>query len=144
MATRSTIAVRHEDGTVSQIYCHYDGYLSHNGKLLMEHHNTLLGAEFLVSKGDLSVLGSRVTPDPDRGIHTFDAPQSGVCVYYRDCGDADTKPRRFDTRKDFIDNCQREEYNYYFNGDWWEVEFDDDFIPLTIALAIERDAEGCE
>jgi hypothetical protein len=145
MATRSTIAVRHEDGTVSQIYCHWDGYLSHNGKLLMEHYNSLLGAEFLVSKGDLSVLAPRVTPDADRGIHTFDAPQNGVCVYYgRDRDETDTEPRRFDTRKDFINNCQREEYNYYFNGDWWEVEFDDDFIPLTIALAIEREAEGCE
>ena len=28
MATTSTIAVQHTDGTVSQIYCHFDGYLS--------------------------------------------------------------------------------------------------------------------
>ncbi len=111
----------------------------------MEHYNTRLGAEFLVSKGDLSVLGSRVTPDPEVGIHNFDVAQNGVCVYYgRDRGDVDTKPRRFDTLKDFIDNCQREEYNYYFNGDWWEVEFDDEFIPLTVALAIELEAEDCE
>ena len=31
MATRSTIAMEQPDGRVMQIYCHWDGYLGHNG-----------------------------------------------------------------------------------------------------------------
>ena len=134
MATRSTIAVRHEDGTVSQIYCHWDGYLSHNGVLLAEHYNTPLAVEFLVSKGDLSVLAERVTPNKD-AIHTFEVAQNGVCVYYgRDRGEQNTAPRTFATVGEFLDNRQTEEYNYYFNGEEWEVEWNGDFLSLSQAL----------
>jgi hypothetical protein len=77
MATRSTIAVVHEDGTVSQIYCHYDGYLQHNGQMLLEYYNNTLAVEFLVSKGDLSVLAPRVSTT---GSHSFDTPENGVCT----------------------------------------------------------------
>ena len=42
MGTRSTIAIQKLDGSVEQIYCHWDGYLDHNGTILkteyrMEH-----------------------------------------------------------------------------------------------------------
>ena len=143
MATRSTIAVRHEDGTVSQIYCHWDGYLSHNGKLLMEHYNTLLGAEFLVSKGDLSVLAPRVTPDKD-AVHTFKVAQNGVCVYYgRDRGEDGTEPKQFASVAEYLDNFQGEDYNYFFNGESWEVTYGEtDFILVEQAMKLET--EDCE
>ena len=41
MATRSTIALEFADGTVQQVYCHWDGYLDYNGKLLAEHYTDL-------------------------------------------------------------------------------------------------------
>ena len=37
MSTRSTIALEYADGTVHQIYCHHDGYLSYNGIRLYQH-----------------------------------------------------------------------------------------------------------
>jgi len=118
MATRSTIAVVHEDGTVSQIYCHYDGYLSHNGQMLTEYYNTLLAAEFLVSKGDLSILAPRVTPT---GTHSFNEPEQGVCVYYgRDRGEDNTEPRKFNSVDDYNLYYQAQEYNYLFkDGEWY-------------------------
>lgn len=140
MATRSTIAVLHEDGTVSQIYCHWDGYLSHNGKLLVENYNSRLAAEFLVSKGSLSILAERVTPT---GEHSFDKPEEGVCVYYgRDRGEKDCASKEYASVSDYLDNFQPEEYNYYFNGASWEVEIDDDF--MSIAEAMKRETENCE
>jgi hypothetical protein len=144
MATRSTIAVKHEDGTVSQIYCHWDGYLSHNGKLLVEHYNSLLAAEFLVSKGALVVLAPRVTPNPELGIHTFDVAQNGVCVYYgRDRGEKDTEPHRYSSVSEYLDKFQGEDYNYYFNGESWEVTYGEtDFILVEEAMKLE--AEDCE
>ena len=39
MATRSTIALEFADGTVEQVYCHWDGYLAHNGQLLLKHYS---------------------------------------------------------------------------------------------------------
>lgn len=119
MATRSTIAVVHEDGTVSQIYAHYDGYVSHNGKLLVENYNSILAAEFLINKGDLSVLAERVTPDRDR-IHSFEVAQNGVCVYYgRDRGETGTEPRKFASISDYNLYAQFQEYNYLFvDGQW--------------------------
>ena len=39
MATRSRIAIEKQDGTVDSIYCHWDVYLSHNGKILFNHYD---------------------------------------------------------------------------------------------------------
>ena len=142
MGTRSTIAVVHEDGTVSQIYCHYDGYLSHNGKLLVENYNSLLAAEFLISKGALSVLAERVTPDRDR-IHSFEVAQNGVCVYYgRDRGETDCEPKVFDTVSDYFLYGQQEEYNYLFACDEWMYQLkvnDPGMHSVSEALSITVD-----
>ena len=41
MGTSSMIGVYNkEDGSVTATYCHYDGYLSYNGRLLMQSYNT--------------------------------------------------------------------------------------------------------
>ena len=142
MATRSTIAVAHEDGSVSQIYCHYDGYLSHNGKLLVENYNSLLAAEFLISKGALSVLAERVTPDRDC-IHSFDVAQNGVCVYYgRDRGETGTEPKVFASVADYKLYGQREEYNYLFiDGEWMYQEEVNDPVMHRVAESLETVTE---
>jgi hypothetical protein len=144
MATRSTIAVIHEDGTVSQIYCHWDGYLQHNGQILVEHYNTRLAAEFLVSKGDLSVLAPRVTPDRN-AIHNFKVQQNGVCVFYgRDRGETDVEPKRFADVYEYLDGILSEEYNYLFNGTSWGYQSHGmtEFVEVTTELV--KEAEGCE
>jgi hypothetical protein len=56
MATRGTIAVQHADGTISQVYSHWDNYISHNGELLYKHYSTLEKVEALVAGGSISVL----------------------------------------------------------------------------------------
>ena len=42
MSTNSTINIQNEDGTVDSIYCHWDGYLEFNGKLLQQHYTSCL------------------------------------------------------------------------------------------------------
>ena len=64
MATRSTIAVEHADGTVSQVYCHWDGYLTHNGQILLDHYDTQEKAEQLVSLGSISSLRPKCKQRP--------------------------------------------------------------------------------
>jgi hypothetical protein len=54
MGTRSRIAVMHGDKCKS-VYCHWDGYLEHNGLILQEHYDSAK-ANHLVALGDLSSL----------------------------------------------------------------------------------------
>ena len=57
MSTRSNIGILNEDGTVNYIYCHFDGYLEHNGDILNEHYTTESKVRMLIGLGDLSMLG---------------------------------------------------------------------------------------
>ena len=57
MATRSRIGILNDDGTVDSIYCHWDGYLSHNGKILFEHYTDPAVVQELIALGDISSLG---------------------------------------------------------------------------------------
>jgi hypothetical protein len=57
MATRSRIAIENQDGTVTSIYCHFDGYIDGVGKILQENYNTREKMEQLIDLGDISSLG---------------------------------------------------------------------------------------
>lgn len=135
MATRSTIAVVNEDNTVTQIYCHWDGYLEHNGRILTESYNSLELAKQLVSFGDLSVLAAQVEPETD--THSFDSPTAGICVYYgRDRGETGTEARTFATVEDYMENASMEDYNYLFvDGEWfYDDESNEELSKVTDAL----------
>ena len=41
MATRSNTGIENENGRVSAIYCHWDGYPEHNGRILKEHYSEI-------------------------------------------------------------------------------------------------------
>ena len=58
MGTRSRIGVMHGDKCKS-VYCHWDGYLSHNGRILQEHYDSSK-ANHLVALGDISSLGKEI------------------------------------------------------------------------------------
>ena len=68
MATRSNINVK-VGNLYHVIYCHNNGYIEHNGKLLFENYNSQELAEKLVSGGDLSSLDK--SSDKVEG-HSFD------------------------------------------------------------------------
>ena len=118
MATRSTIAVRHQDGTFSQIYCHWDGYPEHNGKILAEHYNSLERAEALVALGDMSSLDASI--ECPEG-HTFDSSVRGYSVFYgRDRGESDVEARRFADGPTFLVDRDSQQYDYIFaEGRWF-------------------------
>ena len=61
MATRSTIGIKNSDGSVEAVYCHWDGYLEHVGKILSEHYNTEEKIRDLLSYGDISSLEKTTT-----------------------------------------------------------------------------------
>jgi hypothetical protein len=60
MGTRSTIIVRIADDKWASIYCHWDGYLEHNGRILFDNYTSQKRCTALVKLGDLSVLGPEI------------------------------------------------------------------------------------
>ena len=112
MATRSTISLLSDTGVIFSVYCHWDGYLEHNGKMLHEHYTTMESVQSLVSLGSMSSLGENI-------IDT---------VYYhrdRDEAWATTQPTLYSDWKYFVENMQAEEYNYIFtDGEWYLIEGD--------------------
>lgn len=73
MATRSMIGVMHGD-ICKAVYCHWDGYLENNGRILFEHYDSAK-ANHLVSLGDISSLGEEIGekhPFSFTGIMSFD------------------------------------------------------------------------
>ena len=102
MATRSTIAIQNLDGTVFQVYCHWDGYLEHNGKILFEHYNTREKVEELIRMGNLSSL----------------APTIDECVFYkRDKRENGQFAERFTDIEEYMEEASFEEVDYIFRAD---------------------------
>ena len=62
MGTRSRIGIAIGDQVVS-VYCHYDGYIQHNGRKLVEKFNTPELVHDLINGGDMSSLDSTHTWD---------------------------------------------------------------------------------
>jgi len=89
MSTRSTIALEFADGTVQQIYCHFDGYLSGVGAELRSDYSDPFALRDLIDEGDTSTIGS---PYTERGeeLHV----------------------RKFRDFNDYAANGQDEEYDY--------------------------------
>ena len=120
MSTRSTISVLRKDGTVLSAYCHWDGYISHNGKLLFENYNTQEAAEQLVSGGDMSSLGKDCSGADG---HSFNTPVKDQTVYYgRDRGETETDAVVFSSQVECLLAQRRaQEYNYLFANGYWYV-----------------------
>ena len=134
MGTRSNIAVINSAGTISAIYCHWDGYVSHNGAILQQHYTTQEQVEELIALGDLSALRSEVGKK-----HSFDNPANGWCIAYgRDRGETNIDADTFDNAQDWI-RTHGEEYNYIFiNGVWYVNDHCDEDIsgvPIFTDLA---------
>ena len=87
MGTRSDIIVQRADGTWARSYCHSDGYLSHNGRILQNHYNSQDQADALSALSDLSFLDERIAPASDEQ-HSYDKPVKGITIaYHRDRGE---------------------------------------------------------
>lgn len=147
MATRSTIALEYADGTVDQVYCHWDGYLGHNGKMLFEHYVSPFKVQQLMDLGDISSLGQDVGEKHD--FSRLDSPLPAeeyerlyghmVTFYGRDRGEAGTERKRFADFADYKKNHQYEEYEYILrrDGNWYVSAYGKEYVLLKDAIANE-------
>jgi hypothetical protein len=154
MGTRSTIALEFADGTVQQVYCHWDGYLAHNGKMLQEYYSNPFTLRDLIDLGDLSSL--RPTIGTKHAFSQFELRAEEVagfklltedmCTFYgRDRGE-ELRIRKFANFADYVANHQYEEYEYILrsvNGvaTWFVSDHSQPYTLLLEALIKELETE---
>ena len=132
MATRSRIGMKLSDGTIKHVYCHYDGYPEHVGKILLQHYTDLSKINDLLSLGNLSIL------EADLGEkHDFDSHDhtSKVCLFYgRDRNEANNEAIISESVLDFISEDHWIEFHYLFDNGIWhyaQTSVGSSFLPLT-------------
>jgi hypothetical protein len=144
MATRSTIALEFADGTVEQVYCHWDGYLEHNGQILLKHYSDPFKLQRLIDLGAISSLGPEIGEKQDFDKRDTQNDNWSL-IYARDRGE-DLVKHKFKDYADYKANAQSEEYNYILRTDGkWYVEFYGEFDGLLEqAIMDEQDAKAQE
>lgn len=103
MATRSTIWTLNNDGTYDGIYCHNDGYVEHNGVILLENYRTQKQVRDLINDGSHSVLST-----DHRQKLSYSEKEASPC----------TGPEYKNMPANQV-KFKFEEYNYFFMGDEW-------------------------
>jgi hypothetical protein len=122
-------------GTVCKsVYCHWDGYLENNGRILQEHYDSTK-ANQLVALGDLSSLRPNIgekhafsqfelTPE-QREQYELDHGDS--CTFYgRDRGEEGCEWQVAHTFEEFLDQadgCGAEFYYVMKDGTWYVGNF---------------------
>ena len=155
MGTRSRIGVMHGD-IVKSVYCHWDGYLEHNGAILQEHYDSAK-ANNLVAMGDMSSLGTVIgeahpfspyASEEDKVAYEA-AKEAGYCTFYaRDRGESGTEWKVAHTFEEFleqVENCGGEYYYIMRDGVWYcgdvygRTELSNKLTALAEALASEKE-----
>ena len=120
MGTRSMIAIENPHSkAVKSIYCHWDGYLAHNGAILNEHYSNSPKVNNLIALGDLSSLRPEIGVQhafssldvPKAEQEAYDKEHGNSCTFYtRDRGE-DAPYKHFESAKAALE---------YYNGSWCE------------------------
>lgn len=112
MSTRSTIGKLLPNGKIRYIYCHWDGYIEHNGKMLFSHYNNEELVDQLLALGDASYLDTTLAK----------------CQFYgRDRNETDVA-----AVEDTMSNFDQQAYAYLWKDNKWYVRKigNDVFEPL--------------
>ena len=107
MATRSVIATLDENG-IKAIYCHNDGYLSNNGKILDQHYTDEDKVNELLAGGDISSLKDTI---------------EDTIFYMRDRGEIYKEATKLHTEivllKYAFEECDAEVVYMFAYGSWY-------------------------
>ena len=150
MGTRSRIGVMHGD-VCKSVYCHWDGYLEHNGRILQEHYGSDQSpkANHLVALGDISSLGKEIGEK-----HAFsqfelraeevqaykELTENWTTFYGRDRGEEGVEfatDHTFAAFLDRVEGCGAEYYYILKDGVWYcgSPDKGSKLVPLSEALA---------
>lgn len=107
MSTNSYIAFEAENGNIDYVYCHSDGHLGYNGRILQDYYLDAEKVKRLVKHGDMSFLEEDID----------------YCVFYsRDRGEpfSNNAPQTVTSREELIEETGNY-YTYVFSetmGSW--------------------------
>jgi len=129
MATRSIITKLDNKG-VQAIYCHNDGYLSNNGKILDQHYTHEVHVNHLLAEGDISSLRYTI---------------KDTIFYMRDRGESNKEATTLHDETKLLEfafeSCDAEVVYMYAYGSWYVYDNSDaignssyQFIELEEAL----------
>ena len=131
MGTRSRIGYELPDDSVVSVYCHYDGHVQSNGRVLVEHYQDRDAVKELIDGGSMSSLhttylwvtaavrdenGAVVTDE--KGNWIYSPTRDAQPLYHTERGEElDVDHTSFD---EFISGNSGEEYAYLYdlNGNW--------------------------
>ena len=120
MGTRSMIAIENPHSkAVKAIYCHWDGYLQHNGSILNEHYSNSPKVNNLIALGDLSSLRPEIGVQhafssldvPKAEQEAYDKEHGNSCTFYKRDRGEDAPYKHFESAKAALE---------YYNGSWCE------------------------
>ena len=149
MGTHSRIGVMHGD-KVKSVYCHWDGYLEHNGQVLEQYYDSAK-ANNLVALGDMSTLRPQI--GEKHAFSQFDLPPEEVeaykeltrdwCTFYgRDRGEVSVwkVANTFEEFLDQADGCGAEYYYIMKDGVWYVGTTYENTHPLSKRLTLLSEA----
>jgi len=149
MGTHSRIGVMHGD-KVKSVYCHWDGYLEHNGQVLAQYYDSAK-ANNLVALGDMSTLRPQI--GEKHAFSQFDLPPEEVeaykeltrdwCTFYgRDRGEVSVwkVANTFEEFLDQADGCGAEFYYIMKDGVWYVGTTYKNTHPLSKHLTLLSEA----
>lgn len=111
MATRSTISILKKNGEVRSVYCHWDGYPSNNGVILLVHYEEPKKVNQLFKLGDISSLGKHISP-----VEGEETPEDKVTQFYgRDRNEKNVSAKKFANLEEYATKADFQEYDYLFD-----------------------------
>jgi len=124
MATRSIIA-KLDDKGIQAIYCHNDGYLSNNGKILDQHYADEDKVDELIAHGDVSSLDENIGEKINFGDIEL-RRNNKQCMFYARDNDEDedsvkvvTLKNETELLKHAFEKCDAEVVYMFAYGSWY-------------------------
>lgn len=130
MSTRSVIATTTDKGTLKGVYCHFDGGIGHNGRILVNHYTSEEKVNELISNGGISSLDESIGQK-----HSFNnRPEGQTTFYHRDRGEP-LEIYNWKTTKQLKEDMYDCEFFYVFlKGDWYVADNESKFRKVNSIL----------
>ena len=142
MATRSTIAKLGKDGIIKSVYCHSDGYLEYNGKILNEYYKDESKVDELLAHGDISVLNKNIGEKLPFDDYKLFAEKEQCRFYHRDRGEDKKEAATLGGENELVkfatEKCDAEYIYMFAYGSWYvyDVYNNSEFVELEDEIAV--------